>query len=126
MRIQAVVGAMMLLFWVAGCTDPCDQALKKAEKCWKLANPKKEPNNADPPIFLQVCKQETKKFEKCLKLKDCAEYSKCISTAATDPRAVELLKQAPAAEADMAPEGDMTAAPAPAPAADMPAVPPMQ
>ena len=120
MRFQTVLGLVVLFSWVSGCQDTCEEALKKAKTCWKLTNPKKEINNADPPIFLQVCKAEEKKFAKCLKIKDCGEYAKCISQAAADPRAVEILKQAPA-PADM--PADAPAQPAPA---DMPATPSMQ
>ena len=139
MRFQLVVAFLIGFVGLASCENPCDKALKKAQKCWKIKNPKKEPNNADPPIFLQVCKLEEKKFAKCLKIKDCDEYAKCISQAAADPRAVEMLKQTTPPEPGMTPAeptppaadmpADMPAEPIP-PAADMPAdmptVPSMQ
>ena len=114
MRQVGLVG-MLTVFLFAGCSDPCEKALAKMQKCWKLTQ-KKEENKADAAIFSEVCKHEKGKFKKCLKITDCTEYAKCISDAATDPRAVEILKkQAAGVEADMpaAPaEADMPAAPA--------------
>lgn len=138
MRLAAVLSLLIAFTFAAGCADPCDKALKKMQKCWKMTQ-KKEENKADAAIFVQVCGMEKKKFEKCLKITDCAEYAKCLTAAAEDPRATALLKEsgglqaAPAADkpADMpaeAPAADMPATgqpvadmPAEAPAADMPA-----
>ena len=137
MRPVAAMSLWIVIVFAAGCGEPCDKSLQKMQKCWK-ATQKKDANPADAAIFLQVCKAEREKFKKCSGLTDCAEFSKCISEAATDPRAVEILQKtgeqpvegdmaaAPAAPGDMpAAPGDMPAAPADMPAApaDMPAAP---
>ena len=125
MRLAAVFSLFIALTFAAGCADPCDKALKKMQKCWAMTQ-KKEENKADAAIFAQVCKLEKTKFEKCLKITDCAEYAKCLSAAAEDPRATTLLKESgelTATPGDMAagtPAADM---PAEAPATDMPAAP---
>ncbi|MBU1244714.1 hypothetical protein KJ612_16060 [Myxococcota bacterium] len=137
MRPVAAMSLCVLIAFAAGCGEPCDKSLAKMQKCWKVTQ-KKDENPADAAIYMQVCKAERSKFVKCMKITDCGEYSKCISEASTDPRAVEILKQnaeavtgdAPAAPADMpaapadmpAAPADMPAAPADAPA-DMPAAP---
>jgi len=127
MRPVAAMSLCVMISFAAGCGEPCEKSLAKMQKCWKVTQ-KKDANPADAAIFMQVCKAERSKFKKCSKLTDCAEFSKCISEAATDPRAVEILKQAgeQAAEGDMAAApADMTAAPADMPAApaDMPTAP---
>jgi len=121
MRLAAVLSLFIALTFAAGCADPCDKALKKMQKCWAMTQ-KKEENKADAAIFAQVCKLEKTKFEKCLKITDCAEYAKCLSAAAEDPRATTLLKES--GELQTTPTGMTTEAPATGqPVADMPAAP---
>ena len=120
MRLVAAMSLWIVIALVAGCGEPCDKSLQKMQKCWKATN-KKEANPADGAIFMQVCKAERSKFVKCSKMTDCGEYTKCISDAATDPRAVEILNQ----NGELPAPADMPAAPADMPAAliDAPAAP---
>jgi hypothetical protein len=79
------------LFFIYGCSEPCETALNKAKKCLKKAG--KPLDKGDPPKFLLICKGNKKAFEKCNKLSDCAEFQKCISEAGSQKEAVKDFKK---------------------------------
>ncbi|MBN2723509.1 MAG: hypothetical protein JXR95_05495 [Deltaproteobacteria bacterium] len=93
-RLLAIVLVSVVFTW--GCSDPCEKAVKKAQSC--LEKEGKKENKADPPVFLQICKQNRDKFKKCLSINDCVKYRECISKAGTDEKAEKELNKSDSSE----------------------------